>query len=158
MRIPDPFFRVINPVVRILLRSPLHWLLSRSLLLLTVVGRRSGRTFVIPVRYMQQGATVRFVTERSNQWWRNMLGGARVRLTLAGVERDYVATAIADDPERVARFLRVLFEHYPQDAAYHDLRLDSGRQPEPEELMDAARRTILIEAEPGESERSDGRT
>ena len=32
------------------------------------------------------------------------------------------------------------------------------RIPEPEELMDAARRTILIEAEPGESASADDRT
>src|SRR4051812_32430351 len=37
--------RVVNPIVRAVLRSRLHPLLSRRLVLLRVTGRRSGRTF-----------------------------------------------------------------------------------------------------------------
>ena len=87
-----------------------------------------------------------------------MPGGAGVRLTLAGAERDHAATAAADGPRRVARFLRVVLEHCPQDAVHYDLRLDSAAQPEPEELTGAARRAILIEAGPGETAPADART
>jgi hypothetical protein len=43
--------RVINPLVRWLIRSPLHWLASRRLALITYTGRRSGRAYTIPVGY-----------------------------------------------------------------------------------------------------------
>lgn len=45
--------RVVNPLVRAPFRSPLHPLLSRRLVLLRVTGRRSGRTFELPVGYVQ---------------------------------------------------------------------------------------------------------
>ena len=40
--------RVVNPLVRGVLRSPAHRVLSGRLALLTVTGRRSGRTFRSP--------------------------------------------------------------------------------------------------------------
>lgn len=43
--------RLVNPLVRTLLRSPLHFLLSRRLLLLQITGRRTGRVFEILVGY-----------------------------------------------------------------------------------------------------------
>jgi hypothetical protein len=43
--------RTANPVVRAVLSSPLHPLLSHALVLITVTGRRSGR------RYTFQSAT-----------------------------------------------------------------------------------------------------
>ena len=47
-----------NPVVRAVLRSPLHPLLSRSLALITVTGRRSGRRHPVPVGYRRHGDRV----------------------------------------------------------------------------------------------------
>jgi hypothetical protein len=49
--------RTANPVVRLVLRSPLHGLLSSGLI--TVTGRRSGREFTFPVGYEQRGDSVR---------------------------------------------------------------------------------------------------
>lgn len=41
----------INPLVRWLMRSPLHWLASRRVALISYTGRRSGRRFTIRVGY-----------------------------------------------------------------------------------------------------------
>jgi hypothetical protein len=52
MRLTMPMWvlnRIVNSHVRALLRSPLHPLLSGRLVLLRVTGRRSGRTFEVPV-------------------------------------------------------------------------------------------------------------
>ncbi|MDE0053611.1 MAG: hypothetical protein OXT64_05055, partial [Gammaproteobacteria bacterium] len=48
MRIPEPLFVVINAGMRLLLRSPLHALASRSLMLITFTGRVTGRTYTTP--------------------------------------------------------------------------------------------------------------
>ena len=45
------FFSMINPVVGWLLASRLHFLISFQLLLLEVVGRRTGKIYKIPVSY-----------------------------------------------------------------------------------------------------------
>lgn len=74
---------LVNPVVRGILRSPLHWPLSRSLLLVTYQGRRTGRSFTTPVMYAADGdggfVIVSGWAERK-RWWRNLRGGAPVRL------------------------------------------------------------------------------
>lgn len=66
--------RVVNPLLRWLLRSPLHRLLSGRLLLLEVRGRRSGRTFVFPVQYGRDGDAFVIVPAFAarKQWWRNL--------------------------------------------------------------------------------------
>lgn len=70
----DDFFTRLNPLLRAILRSPLHFLLSRGLLLLTFTGRKSGRRFTIPVGYQEDGdgeLTVMASEAPKKQWWRN---------------------------------------------------------------------------------------
>jgi hypothetical protein len=51
-----------NPMMRWLLRSPLHGLVSKVYLLLSVTGRKSGKVYVVPVQYAQQGDTLLILT------------------------------------------------------------------------------------------------
>jgi hypothetical protein len=84
---------LINPLVRVLLRSPLHPLLSRRLLLLRVTGRRSGQMLELPVGYVDDGSEV-VVTVGAptrKQWWRNIDGSTPVTVVLRGDERLGVA-------------------------------------------------------------------
>ena len=53
--------RTVNPVVRLVLHSRLHRLLSGRLALVTVTGRRSGRRFTIPVGYRRVDGRVEIV-------------------------------------------------------------------------------------------------
>ena len=46
---PKAVLRLLNPLLAALLRSPLHRLASKNLMLLTVTGRKSGRTYTLPV-------------------------------------------------------------------------------------------------------------
>lgn len=64
-----------NPVVRLLLRSPLSGPLSRSFLLLTYEGCRSGREVTLPVQYRVEHATyvVTVGAPEAKQWWRNFV-------------------------------------------------------------------------------------
>jgi len=75
-----------NPLVTWLLRSPLHWLMSRSTVLVTVTGRKSGRPYTLPISYHEADGTVTLITRRDKSWWRNVQGGAPVRLRLRGRE------------------------------------------------------------------------
>ena len=47
-----------NRAVAVLLRSPLHPLLSRQLALISVTGRRSGHSYTFPVGYRRAGDRV----------------------------------------------------------------------------------------------------
>lgn len=79
--------RVVNPPVRWLLRSPAHPLASGRTALITVTGRRSGRSFTIPTGYRRVGdrVTIEVGWPESKVRWRNLTGtGAPVGLDLAG--------------------------------------------------------------------------
>jgi hypothetical protein len=78
---------VVNPVVRILLRSPAHRVLSRSVLLLAYTGRRSGVRRELPAMYAVLGDRFVVVAGQpdTKTWWRNFAGDGRpVAVTVAG--------------------------------------------------------------------------
>jgi hypothetical protein len=79
--------RIVNPVVRGLLRSPAHRLLSGSVLLLTYTGRRSGVRRELPAMYAVLGDRFVVVAGQpdTKTWWRNFAGDVRpVTVTVAG--------------------------------------------------------------------------
>jgi hypothetical protein len=91
--------RAINPVVKTVLRSPAHGLLSGHLALITVTGRRTGRRFTIPVGYHGEGDRLTIPVEwpEAKRWWRNLRGdGAPVELRVCGVRRTGSARAHGD--------------------------------------------------------------
>lgn len=59
---PPAVFRLVNPLMKLLLRSPLHGLVSKRLMLLTMTGRKSGKQYSIPVGYTQVAETLYFGT------------------------------------------------------------------------------------------------
>jgi hypothetical protein len=91
--------RAVNPLVGAVLRSPAHGLLSSHLALITVTGRRSGRTFTFPVGYHRDGdrVTIGIDWPERKRWWRNLVDGAPVELRLAGVRRAGMAWARGDE-------------------------------------------------------------
>jgi hypothetical protein len=79
--------RWINPVVKWLIRSPLHRLVSGRLALITYTGRRSGRRYTIPVGYEMADRHVTIGVEWPDRkvWWRSLTGaGAAVELVVRG--------------------------------------------------------------------------
>jgi hypothetical protein len=91
--------RVVNPVVRAVLRSPAHGLLSGHLALLTVTGRRTGCAFTFPVGYHRDGdrVTVGVDWPERKRWWRNLSDAAPVEIWLAGVRRAGTGQARGDE-------------------------------------------------------------
>ena len=146
MKLPESWFVAINPVVRVLLTSPLHGLLSSSVMLISFTGRRSGKLFTTPVRFIRAGEKIHCFTGTENQWWRNMRQPVTVDLRMGGRSQKYTAQAVSDDPARVKEALSKLLAAYPQDAPYYDIQVDKSGNPEVGELEKAAQRTVLVEA------------
>jgi len=86
--------RLVNPTVGLLLRSPLHRLLSGGLMLISVTGRRSGRTYTTPVQYVRANEDLYVITRRGRGWWRNVGRETPVRLRLAGRTLDATASIV----------------------------------------------------------------
>jgi hypothetical protein len=93
------FNRTANPIIRAVLSSPLHPVLSRGLALITVTGSRSGRRYTFPVGYRQDGdwVTVNVGWPRRKHWWRNLRQGARVEMRIRGQRRAGQAQAHGDE-------------------------------------------------------------
>jgi len=148
MKVPDALFGIINGAMRQLLRSPLHRLVSGSIMLITYHGRRSGREFSTPVRYIPNGSGVRCFSDQTTQWWRNLRARPEVTLLIAGVERRYRANVYVDDPLHIRAALIAYLKQFPQDAAYHHIRLDGRREPNPQDLDNAALKAVMVELQP----------
>jgi hypothetical protein len=137
--------RLYNPLVRWLLRSPLHRLMSGSTLVLTYTGRKSGCEHSLPVNYASDGETLLLVGARDHAWWRNLRGGVPVSVRLLG--RDYrgVATAFEGDAAVAEGGLLTLLRRVPQYRAYWGVALDTADNPvEPEAMSKIAAGNTLV--------------
>ena len=141
--------RLINPVVRPVLRSPLHGLLSRALMLLTIRGRRSGRFYTIPVQYAREGNTVIVYPGRPAEktWWRNLAGGADVTVRIKGRDLEGHAVAVTDDREAIADGLRIWLRRFPSAARRLGVARDPDGRPDPQDLARAAERIVIVRIE-----------
>lgn len=105
---PPLVLRVVNPLIRAVLRSPLHRALANKVMLLSVHGRRTGRTHVVPVgRHECEGA---FLVSASGSWRHNLRAGAPVRLVLDGTDRAGYVEEVERDSGRVAEIFARLLE------------------------------------------------
>jgi deazaflavin-dependent oxidoreductase (nitroreductase family) len=105
---PKTVLRFVNPLMRALLRSPLHRMLDKNLMLLTVTGRKTGRSYTLPVgRHELPDGT--FVLSAGGNWRHNLRGGADVRVTVDGRERSAHAV-LEDDLERAAEAFKTMLD------------------------------------------------
>ena len=83
---------------------------DRYITTITYVGRKSGKTFSLPIGYQRSGdtLTIRAAMPDKKAWWRNFLGaGAPMTIQLDGTERSGHAIATRDDRGRVSVVLKL---------------------------------------------------
>ena len=93
-RPPRPVRILANTIATTILRSPWHGMRSDHLLLLTFTGRKSGKEFTTPMRYAQEGETLRMTVVYP--WWKNLVGEATVRVLLRGQMRTGTAEVLPE--------------------------------------------------------------
>ena len=96
------FMRAANDSLKRLLPSPFHFLASSRAMLITVIGRKSGKPITFPVNYVRQGAGIIVISRKDRTWWKNLRGGASVTLWLAGKQVTAWGTVVEDIPGVVA--------------------------------------------------------
>lgn len=146
LRIENLAYKIANPIVKALLRSPLHNIASGSLTLLHFTGRKSGRRFVTPLSYVRKQDTVWLLSAHSTRWWMNLRGSdAAVALEIA--RKTYTGKARlweTDSTElrdRVRRYLSAL----PRDAKVYGIKLDDNKIPDEGSLIEAAPQLVFVE-------------
>jgi hypothetical protein len=135
---PQRLITFLNPLVRAVIRSPLHTVTDNALLLVHLRGRRTGHAYDIPVGYVDLDG--RFVVVTQHTWRANVRGGAGVEVTHGGRRRSMHAE-LDEEPASVAATLHEVIERIGWRAAKRQigLSINVGRTPTPGELEDAVR-------------------
>lgn len=135
--------KIYNPIIGWLLRTPLHGLMSESVMLITFTGRKSGKTYTTPVNYSQDGDVLTIVSFRRRTWWRNLRDGAPISVRLRG--QDLAATGhVIEDDAGVTEALVAYLQRMPRYARYFQVALDPDGQPNPEDVARAARDRVMV--------------
>ena len=134
--------------MRGLLRSPIHGLASGNIAILHCKGRRSGRWLNTPLSYMQDGDTVRLLSNRDTRWWHNLRNGpVPVELEIRRSRFKGSATLHEGDGESAREGIRKFIAAVPRDAKVYGLELDSQKQVSEERLAIKIPGLILVEIE-----------
>ena len=109
----SPVVRLVNDTAVFLINAPVVGrLIGRGLVVIRYVGRRSGRTFEIPVGYRRSGGNliIGVTAADAKSWWRNFLGGGGpiTLLNLDGQDRNGHAVAKRDARGRVSVTVRLV--------------------------------------------------
>ena len=131
-----------NSFMIFMLRSPLHGVMSGSTMLVTVTGRKSGRQITTPVNYYQEGDTLWVISNRERTWWRNLKGGASLKLRLRGQELNGFGEVLLDEPA-VAVQIGEYVRHLPISARSLGVQVQAG-QPDPADLARLAQERVMI--------------
>ncbi len=129
-----------------LMHSPLGGLLDKNLLLVTYVGRKSGKRYTIPVNYLRINPAdpneLTTLSLRTRTWWCNLLDSRPYHAQLQ--RKDYLATAEVIVLEAsVVAHLRSYLKSVPQMARYFNVRMENGL-PNAVDLARAAKERVVI--------------
>ncbi len=132
-----------------MLRSPLHGMMSKSLLVLSYTGRRSGSRYELPLQYVADDGQLYIWAGNAptKTWWRNFETPALVEVSLRGWQIDAKASLV-DDVGRRAELLRAYVERYPYTTSSGRPKFFGQRwQPTDEELAAAAHAVVFVALE-----------
>ena len=142
-----------NPIMSAVLRSPMHALLGDTMLL-TVIGRKSGKPYTTPVGYYAECDALWIMSSRERTWWRNVCGGACVSMHLHGRDVEGFAEVVTDEAAvaaRLADYVRCI----PMAARGLGIRLEQG-VPNAEDVARLAKEKLFVRIRRG-GLRSDSR-
>lgn len=138
-RPPKRLLKLVNPFMVALLRSRLHRLASKSFILLSVTGRRSGRSYTVPVtRHEQPDGSL--VVSAAGSWRHNLQAGTDVRVTLEGRERTARVTPVQDADRAAEVFAELLDRSSARDVG---VKVNVDRSPTPEEIKPVLRHRVI---------------
>jgi deazaflavin-dependent oxidoreductase (nitroreductase family) len=137
---PSP---ISNFFVRVLLNSPLHPLLGKSFAVITVTGRKTGRSITTPINTVLIEDVLTVISLRNRTWWRNLRAGRTAQLRHAG--RTFpVCAQVVETPAEVAVWMGKYFNIYPGYAKYFKVQLEPDGKPSFQELDRLALERVII--------------
>lgn len=139
---PGRMQKFVDAGMRRLLRSPLHGLLSRKVMLLEVTGRRSGRHYVIPIAYGRCGDDVLMGVAKAT-WLRNLTPDRAVTVTVRGRRHDMYPELVTDE-ESVAELYPNIIAGNRAHARFQQLRVETDGSVNRDDLRSALARGLTL--------------
>jgi deazaflavin-dependent oxidoreductase (nitroreductase family) len=133
---------VVNRAMKFVLRSPMHGMVSNSVMLITFTGRKSGKTYTTPVSYSQHDDQVYAFSHAD--WWKNLRGGAPVILRIRGRDLQGLPEPIVEDKQAIAAGLAAHLRKVPSDARYYGVTFDANGAPRAEEVEKAVQTVVML--------------
>jgi deazaflavin-dependent oxidoreductase (nitroreductase family) len=126
--------RHLNPAIICVLRSPVHGLASKRLLVLQYAGRKSGKSYTIPLAYVAHEGHTYCVT-RNTLWWQSAVAAPSVKIWLRGVRSAARAKRVpSSDASARAVFTKFLTENPGTASLLYSVRIDARGIPNPSDV------------------------
>lgn len=143
---PIAMMKIVNPIMKALLRSPLGNKMGDMIMVITFKGRKSGKVFTTPVSYLpaEDGSLMSFT---DSHWGKNFDGGAPV--TVLVKRQKYRATSTSTyDPQAVAAGIKYFFDKKGvKNARRIGVNFSGDHYPSQEELLKMADHRALIKTD-----------
>jgi deazaflavin-dependent oxidoreductase (nitroreductase family) len=128
--------------MRAVLATPLlHRAVSNRVLVIDVVGRKSGRHYRIPVGYVSTDDGLLIGT--AGRWRRNLTPGQLVTVTVSRKQQGMAADVVTDE-QQCTPLYRAILAHNPVHGRYAGIRHSPDGTPNPEDLRVALERGIAV--------------
>jgi hypothetical protein len=143
-------YKMINPPITLLLKSPIHSVISSNTLVVEFRGRRSRKTMTTPISYhhAEGDGSIHCFTAKANIWWRNLRGVESVRLLIKKQWITVTPEILEDGQETVALSLDAFLRAVPRDAAHSNVRLDANGAPNALDIQGAIGKLVLLKFRP----------
>ena len=132
-----------NQIIRFILKSPLHPLMSANTMLVTWRGCKSGKIRSTPVNFQRQGNQLVTTSNRERTWWRSLRSGSPVTLLLQG--KNFQAhPRVLDTDETVIPALQTFLENDSKLAGFYHVSLDENKKPRLEDVAREANKRVVV--------------
>lgn len=145
---PQNMMKVMNVVMKTVLRSPLHRLVGDGLMLVTFTGRKSGKKFTTPTSNLHGEDGLIYFSSTAGRWTKNLEGGAPLEIILSGQKRQATAEVIKD-PAEVARLLHKFLLKVGNKEAYRlGLEVQGEGTPTLEDVQQGVTNRVVVRVTP----------
>ena len=122
------FWKFINPVTIAIANSPLHFVVSRNLIVLHFKGVKTGKTYAVPVSYLEEPkGQLSCVTDRANIWLRMLRHTSEIKVIIIGRLIDARVSVEHEDNQVIADELEALCSHSRIDGFFAKVGYQDGK-------------------------------
>jgi hypothetical protein len=140
----------INGILASILRSRFHGLASKSNLLISYRGRRTGLLHELPVGYADapRGFAILVGRPEAKRWWRNFTEPWPLTVVVHGRSIGAVGRVVLGETDDGVVLAAAYFHRYRGNARHHGLRIRKGETASREDVRGAAAGLLFLEVIP----------